>query len=683
MSTYQIKYYLKSLIYYWLITLGVVASTVSANYASAQPAPSSNLILTDPSALYQQSQTQPDVDKYQSLRKRYQQTMTAIKKHHKTNSQRGLDELQDYPLYSYLQKEALVQELKRLPVKKVNHYLAQYGDTVAGMQLRKQWLNVLAKKKRWAQFVQFYHPDISNDALRCTYLEALHQQGHTQIALDKTSEIWLSGSSMPNACNSVFKRWQKAGGKTDSLVWQRVMLALNKNNTRLARFLSERASAGLKPYTRRLISVHRKPRRLVKSQDFQDHSQYTIDIITHGLKRLINKDVELANRLWVEYRGYIDFSNEQYSLIRNKIARQLIAGGDDDALQWLIVHDPNAEDSYLLEWRIRLALKNQQWGRAGRWIALLPSELQNQPRWRYWLARVYQHTETQLQLAEQLMSELAKERHYYGFLAADARGYHYDFNHRKQQKSNTDALVDSAPALQRAYEFYQMGELINARREWYSGINTLDSEQLVAATALAHNWGWHQQAIHTTIKAQQWNDLSIRFPLAYSSHMADAAKTSTIRLEWLYAIARQESAFADDAYSSAGARGLLQLRPSTAREIARKLGMKYRTQDLFQPDKNITLGSVYLKQLLEAFKGNHILATAAYNAGPYRVKKWLDKQQQALPYDIWIETLPYYETRNYVQNVLAFSVIYGYRLGINTPLIGAQESVIQQATPGQ
>ena len=236
-------------------------------------------------------------------------------------------------------------------------------------------------------------------------------------------------------------------------------------------------------------------------------------------------------------------------------------------------------------------------------------------------------------------------------------------------------------SIQRAFEFFKLGESINARREWFAAINRFDQHQLASATVLADRWGWHQQAIHTTIKAQQWNDLSIRFPLAYRSHMANAAQSTTIKLEWLYAVARQESAFADDAYSSVGARGLLQLRPSTAKIIARKIGVSYKTQDLYHADKNIALGSVYLKQLLEDFEGNRILATAAYNAGPHRVKKWLTRQGKALPHDIWIETLPFYETRSYVQNVLAFSVIYGYRLGIDAPLIGDRESLIEQSVP--
>ncbi|MEE8057044.1 MAG: transglycosylase SLT domain-containing protein, partial [Pseudomonadales bacterium] len=447
----------------------------------------------------------------------------------------------------------------------------------------------------------------------------------------------------------------------------------------LARYLSKRASAELKPYTRRLINVHRKPQRLSNHSDFTSNDPYSIDIISHGLKRLAAKDAELATRLWVDYRGFIVFSNHQYSDIRNKIARQIIASGNDNALDWLIVHDPNSEDSYLLEWRIRLAIKKQHWNQAQHWISILPDKLQQQPRWQYWLARTHQQSHDKQSNDKQalaMLEQLASERHYYGFLAADALNKDYDFNHSDLASTQLEQHIAAEPDIQRAHAFLTLGEFAPARREWLAAINRFDQQQLIAATNLAHHWGWHQQAIHTTIKAQQWNDLSIRFPLAFQTNMTDSAKSTTIRLEWLYAIARQESAFAQDAQSAAGARGLLQLKPRTAKQVARKMGIKYRSRDLLQADKNIVLGSHYLKQLLDDFEGNHILATAAYNAGPYRLKKWLKQQQTTLPYDIWIETLPFQETRNYVQNVLAFSVIYGHRLGLNSPLISQTELFI-------
>ncbi|WP_101757134.1 transglycosylase SLT domain-containing protein [Oceanicoccus sp. KOV_DT_Chl] len=600
----------------------------------------------------------------------YRQTLLAIKKGHRTRTQEGLEQLAEHPLYPYLEKAQLEKKLRSLPTAEVTDFLSRHGDSVAGKQLRKRWLLTLAQKKQWQALLADYDANVANNELRCWRLEALYQSGLEQAALAQTESLWLSGDSLPDACNPSFKRWQQAGFETDALVWQRINLAVNARNLLLARYLSNHASAELKPYSRRLLSVHRDPRRLKVFDDFSDQSLYTADIVSHGLKRLATRDYQLATKLWIDYRGMIQFSSHQHSDIRDKIARQIIASGSDDALPWLIVHDPNAEDNYLTEWRIRLALRQQQWSQAEHWIALLPTEYKIKPSWRYWLARSWQLQNKHLTEARGMLIQLAAERNYYGFLAAESINQKYGFNNNSLVTNFDRAIVAGKADIIRAQQFYQMGELIPARREWYAAISGLNQSQLLAATQIAHQWGWHQQAINTTIKAGHWDDLAIRFPLAYRSNMLDSAKLTTIRPEWLYAIARQESAFASDAYSSVGARGLLQLRPSTAKNVARKIGIPFKKQDLFIAENNITLGSNYLKELLEVFSGNHILATAAYNAGPHRVKKWLNNQSSALPYDIWIETLPFHETRNYVQNVLAFSIIYGHRLGITTSLTG-------------
>ncbi len=604
----------------------------------------------------------------------YRQTLIAIRKGHRTNTERGMRELADYPLYPYLEKARLSKRLRQRPEGAVEAFLKRYHGTVAGRQLHKQWLRELADQEAWKRFLQDYDPQVASDSLRCYYLQALHARGFQQAAVERTPELWLSGRSMPDSCDPVFERWEAAGGKTDALVWQRVGLALDNGDTVLARYLSNHASPALQPYTRRLLSVHYRPYRLEKPGDFAEQNSYTTDIISHGLMRLASRDAERASTLWDQYRGSHRLSPASNHAIRDKIARQFIADGHDNALQWLILHDPNAEDSYLLEWRIRLALKERRWDRASHWIGLLPAELRQDPRWRYWLARAWR--EQRPDQARALLEELATERNYYGFLAAEWLGRDYDLNHHQLDAVALEQLHDH-DALRRAKAFFDMGELTAARREWYAAISQFDQRQLIDATHLAHRWGWHQQAIHTTIKAGQWDDMSIRFPLAYHRDMSQSAHSASIRLDWLYAITRQESAFAEDARSSADARGLMQLLPHTARQVARSLGVPFSSRDLYRADTNITLGSNYLRQLLDTFDGNHVLATAAYNAGPHRVHQWLKSQPGELPYDIWIETLPYYETRNYVQSVLAFSVIYSRRLGLEDGLITPQQAVIR------
>ena len=593
-------------------------------------------------------------------RKLYQQSLTLIKRN-RTPRDSAITQLADYPLLPYLKKAELQRHLRELPTADVDAFLNEYDGTVAARQLRQSWLNTLASRQKWQEYLRFYREDEAGKTARCRHLEALHLTGETERALDLTSTLWLSGSSLPDACDRAFQRWENAGLKSDELVWRRLELALNSGNSTLAHFISRGAPASIKTYTRRMMRLHRHPRQLAEwLKSNPEDNRFNRAIVTHALVRLARRDYALADRLRKTVTNQMQLSHHQFASVKQAVGRQVIAS-NDNPLQWLLVNDPDADDAYLLEWRIRLALKELHWSSAQSWISLLPEESQHSPRWRYWLARTVEQTAGAEQ-AEPLFRGLANERNYYGFMAARAIDSAFDLNHESIAELD-DSVLGDIPAIQRAAEFYALGEMNLARSEWNAATATLDQTRLLAATALAHRWGWHNQAIRTTIQANHWNDIDIRFPMAYSDTVLASAQTTHIGPDWIFAIARQESAFASDATSPVGARGLMQLMPGTASGLAKSLGIQISTQDLYQPEKNIALGSNYLKQLLDTF-GNPVLATAAYNAGPNNVQRWLKQQPLSIGTDIWIETLPYYETRDYVQNVIAFSVIYSQRLGI-------------------
>jgi len=261
-------------------------------------------------------------------------------------------------------------------------------------------------------------------------------------------------------------------------------------------------------------------------------------------------------------------------------------------------------------------------------------------------------------------------------LAADLLNLDYQLVDKPIEASDQqlDQLAASAP-IQRARELYIIGDELAARREWHHAISSMSDEQISIAGKRAESWGWHRDGIQAMIQVRHWDDIQLRVPLAYQEHVDIAARATAISPHLVFAIARQESAFIADARSSAGALGLMQLMPATAQQTATRAGMRVTNHDLLQPETNITLGSRYLSQLLNEFNGNRILAAAAYNAGPTRVRQWLSKDtQNSLPFDIWIETIPFGETRGYVQNVLAYSVIYGYRLGDVKPFITEGEA---------
>ncbi len=200
---------------------------------------------------------------------------------------------------------------------------------------------------------------------------------------------------------------------------------------------------------------------------------------------------------------------------------------------------------------------------------------------------------------------------------------------------------------------------MEARREWRYWLTQLTNREKLVAAKLANENGWFDRAIFTLSQVGYLDDVDLRFPKAFDKKINQHAKQQEINPAWAFAIARRESSFMTDAHSSVGAKGLMQLMPNTAKQLKRG---SISRQYLYNAENNIKLGTKYLRKLLDKSSGNQIIATASYNAGPYRVKKWL-KDSDNLPADIWIETIPFRETRNYVKSVLAYQEIYQHQPG--------------------
>ncbi len=265
--------------------------------------------------------------------------------------------------------------------------------------------------------------------------------------------------------------------------------------------------------------------------------------------------------------------------------------------------------------------------------------------------------------SEQLFMQLATERGYYGFMAADRMGVAYQFQHESTAVDESMLLEIAARTdLVRAREWFLVGMHSKGRTEWARAVHGLDPTERVHATVLAHRWGWHSRAIATAAQSGLMDDLTIRYPTSVVDWFESTAATALADSALILGVARTESLFMPDVGSSAGALGLMQIMPATGRRTARELNLRYRGRaTLLDPYSNVRLGSHYLGHLLERFAENPVLATAAYNAGPHRVERWLP-EGTVLPADIWIDTIPFRETRRYVRRVLTSQAIFRWRM---------------------
>ncbi|WKD51325.1 transglycosylase SLT domain-containing protein [Microbulbifer spongiae] len=591
-------------------------------------------------------------------------------------------ELRDYPLAPYLDYWIIHQKLPRLPMAEIDRFLIENDNTAIGDWMRMQLLAQLGSLGQFKTYLEYYRPERHNrTALRCYYADALFRHGDKAQAYRLARALWLVGHSQAEACDPVFAQWADAGGLTQQMIWRRHLLALKEGNLALAAYIARKMQAPYKELAAHLRQVHKTPELLLNHSRLLVGTHQNREIILHGLYRLARQDAARAEQAWQRYSANFLFSDTEQEAMLRHLARQFARQENMQGLLQL-GRGRAIRNGHSIEWLARQSLRELDWEQVAFWIDRLPPAKQQLDRWLYWKARSLEelYGKSRTGASAHLYRQLAQKRSYYGFLAADVLGQHYSFVHRPAPITPDQVQkIARRPALQRARELQAMGEFFHARREWNYATREMTPEELLAAGKVASHWGWHHKSIQSVLAADYLDDLELRFPLAFADIIHNASErvgrqNSPLDPYLIYAVARQESHFSHDAKSSAGALGIMQLLPSTARDTARRSGVPYRRSwDLLSPNTNIILGSFYLSTLLNRFDNNRILAAAAYNAGPSRVAKWLRETRKRLPYDVWIETIPYKETRTYVQNVLAYTVIYAYRNGARMQLLRESE----------
>ena len=581
--------------------------------------------------------------------------------------------LRSYPLTPYLAYDELTARLKSANNTEIEQFLAEHGDLPQANWMKLRWLRWLADRGDWATFAKYYDPKLNFTELDCLNGQYELQHNRKTEGYANAEKLWLVGKAQPAACDALFSQWAADGQLTEQKRWQRVKLAAEARNYALATQLANGLNT-LGPQARLMIDVAQKPDMLSQPSRFAPASEAMSDAVGLGLRRLARQDPEKAASLLDTYATNMHFSRDEKVAIAREIGLTFARRYDSRGLDIMTKYDPELRDNTVTEWRLRLLLRLGRWEDAYQLTRKLPQDLATTSRWRYWQARSLELAEPKNPQAQVLFKKVTNERDFYGFLAADRAQTPYQLNNRPLMLSpQLVKKVRNTPGMQRALEFHDRGQIVDGRREWYYVSRLFSRDEMVAQARLAYDLKWYFPAIRTISQAQYWDDLDIRFPMAHRDTLVREAKLRGLHSSWVFAITRQESAFMDDARSGVGASGLMQLMPATAKETARKFNIPLASpQQVLNPDKNIQLGAAYLSQVHGQFNGNRVLASAAYNAGPGRVRQWL-KGANHLGFDVWIESIPFDETRQYVQNVLSYSVIYGQKLNAPQPVVDWHE----------
>lgn len=569
------------------------------------------------------------------------------------------NQLHYYPLQPYLDQRRLLKTMRLSDAAEIAAFLTKYQGTPLDWPLRKAWLKYLATKNRALLFVQYFKPT-SDVALTCQHLIYRLAGGLPEsVVLPQVTKLWLVGKSQDEKCDPLFERWQKAGYRTNNVIWQRIELAADGGKHTLIPYLTKLLPTEQQYLGRLWHKVRRDPAYITRFKYFPKKSVQEAQIVTYGLKRLIWRDPDRAITTYNKAKKVFKFTSLQQQQIVAKFAVALASKNHKSARKWLDQLSPNLIDKNMVQWRLTQVLKEQDWQRFISELLTLPAVFKQDLQWKYWYARALLGIDKK-ERGEFLMQQIANERHYYGFLAASYLQAPVNLQDKPLNISLAEKKkIIKHPAAKRAFEFFYLKRYISARSEWNYWLKQLSGREKLVAAKIANENGWFDRAIFTLAKVGYLDDVTLRFPKAFDKKINQQANIQQINPAWAFAITRRESSFMSDANSSAGAKGLMQIMPSTARNIKRgKVSIKY----LLNAENNIKLGTKYLRTLLDRNQGNQVLATASYNAGPYRVNGWVKNSKQ-LPADIWIETIPYKETRNYVKSVLAYQEIYQHQPG--------------------
>ncbi|MFT6791776.1 MAG: soluble lytic murein transglycosylase [Cellvibrionaceae bacterium] len=583
------------------------------------------------------------------------------------------EQLAHYPLLPYLEYRELRQRLDSLPHSEVTRFLERYQDSYLAQLLLGSWLDKLAHKKLWHEYRRYYRPKFSDARYRCWSVWSKFKTGD-RSALAEVEPLWNVSVSQPHHCDPLFKKWREAGYLTVDLVWERHRKALLNRQYQLARYLRRYMPKTVKEHALLFQQVLSNPDQLRYVKKYKKPYPYFQEIIFHGLLYHAKIKPEQSLSLWHRYKSYYPFSEAQFESLRYRVARTLADDGREDVMAGLLENLSDHHKTVVVEILLRKLLREQDWPAVLTWIARLPLIEQQSNRWRYWRARTHQALGNKDQNYRITFAELASTRSYYGFLSADWLNQDYHLQHVSVDvDSRLVEKLKKNQAFARARELFHLDKLHFARQEWRFVIKGMNAAEHQAAAKLANRWGWYRKSIESMAAAEAWDDLNVRFPFAHNEIVQRQARDTQLPATLIFAIARQESAWGSDARSRAGAMGLMQLLPSTAKYTAEKAGLDHRRSDLLKPEHNIKLGSHYMSQLLEQYNNNRVPAIAAYNAGPNRVNRWLQETDKRLPNDVWIESIPFSETRKYVKNVLSYAVIYGYRMKKSTTLLTLKE----------
>ena len=568
----------------------------------------------------------------------------------------------------------------------IRNYLDKYPNTPLADRLRTEWLKFLGRRALWLRFGADYAAPASDDVELACYNVLYKWNRDGDAALDDALPLWFTGSTTPDACEPAFTALIAKGTITSADRRARFRLASEAGNVKLAQALIGDPTARERIPDIEFNAVSRDPLGALTKGSFGWTTAGGRDLALFALERAARSDAGAARGAWVKVRDRLPEADRRYGngRLAYHAARQLHPSAND----WYreagdAVSSPEAQ-----AWRVRAALRALAWDDVIAGIDAMPAPQREESAWRYWRARAL-IAKGKREEGRAILASVANETSFYGMLAFESQGQRYiaPISNPVEPAPGALAAFADRPDVKRVVKLVELDMRPESVREWAYIVRGFSDESLLIAADHARRVGLYDRAINAADRTQARHDFALRYLAPYRNDFEAAARFNDIDVALLYGIARQESRFIPDIVSSAGAVGLMQLMPGTARWVAKQLARTdYQPSKIGNTDLNTQFGGFYFKYWLERLDKMPALAAAAYNAGPGRAQAW----RPAAPIEgaIWVETIPFNETRDYVKKVLANAMIYNQSfngastsltslLGVVAPRNGTMASTTQ------
>jgi soluble lytic murein transglycosylase len=532
-------------------------------------------------------------------------------------------------------------------------FLQKYPETWLAEKLRGEWLLLLAKRQDWQNYRQFYSGLARPEPEHKCYSYTARIKTDDKIAAEEArTEFWFITKDLPTPCDELLMLLQQTDVLTQNDYLLRFRLALQNGNVSLARVLAGKLGIDVPP--KLIEQMAKNPQKYLARPDVETAIGH--ELYLAALHRYVRQDLNKALTYWESVQKRFNREDRPYGW--RLLALVAVKKQDNRAVDWFKLSEGVYWPDEDREWAIRSAIRIQQWDDVLAFINRLSADKQQERVWKYWRARAMEGNKEKAKIVQAIYNGLAVDDDYYGLLARDRLGSRISSQPKTYQVTEQDkAVFNQNLGLQRALRLRALDVSTEAVREWNWSLRNADDKLLLAAAEQAATVRWYDRAIYAADRTKQLHSYSLRYLTPYKEVTRGYAQELGVDPAWVYGLIRQESRFITNAKSTVGAGGLMQLMPTTAQWVANRLKIPYHASMVNEVGMNVRLGTYYIGHVFQQLGNQPVLATAGYNAGPSRARQW--QASTPLPVDVYTETIPFLETRDYVKKVMTNVVHYG------------------------